>query len=596
MTIYKSKFRILLGTVLLFFVLAWGATAVSTQAADSMWEVKYWNNKDLSGDPVLQRTESNLNYDWGNGSPASGIVNRDNFSARWKRNVYFPAGSYRFTATMDDGMRVWVDNVLIIESWWDSQMHSMSNDIYLNAGDHEVKVKYYEAGGGAIARLSWAPVGGPAPVPIANWKGEYFNNMSLSGSPVLVRDDATINFNWGGGAPAWNVVASDQFSVRWTRNQTFEPGRYRFTVIADDGARLWVNGQLLVNQWHDSNSGTYFAEIDLSGGAVPLQMEYYENVGGAVARLGWEKLSGSGSTKWRGEYFNNKNLSGSPVLVRDDANVNFNWGSGSPASGVVNADHFSVRWTRSLRFTPGRYRFTVTSDDGVRVWVNNQQIINAWTDHTSQTFNGEIDLSGGSVPVRVEYYENTGGARVSLSWAPVTAVPQPPSPPSPTTGTGVVQSARLNIRYGPGLQYGVITQLMQNQTVTLAGYRSADGNWVMIHWNSGTAWVSALPAYLWTSVPVSNLPVWQGTVPNIGGPTAGPTGRVAYVYYLNVRTGPGTTDSIIKAVPSGTVVTLLGRNAASAWAKVQLADGTVGWMSANYLVKSVPMSSLPIVN
>jgi uncharacterized protein YraI len=458
-----------------------------------------------------------------------------------------------------------------------------------------VKVKYYQAGGQGVAKLFWTAVGGTAPVPIANWKGEYFNNTSLSGSPVLVRDDANINFDWGIGSPAWNVVAADQFSARWTRTLSLQPGRYRFTAIADDGVRLWVNGQLVVDQWHDSLSGTYFAEVDLPGGSAAMQMEYFENMGGAVAQLGWQRLGG-GINNWRGEYFNNKNLSGSPVLVRDDANVNFNWGNGSPASSTVNADNFSVRWTRSLSFNPGRYRFTINSDDGARLWVNNQQIINAWHDHQPQTFNGEIDLSGGSVPLRVEYYENSGGARVSLTWVQVTAVPQPPVTPAPTSGTGVVQAGRLNVRYGPGLQYGVITQLTRGQTVTLAGYRSADSNWVMINWNGSTAWVSGHPAYLSLSVPGSSLPVWQGTVPGTGGPTTGATATVANVYYLNIRTGPGTQFSIIKAMPAGSVVTLLGRNTGSTWAKVRLTDGTIGWMSASYLMPSVPMSSLPIAN
>jgi len=70
-----------------------------------------------------------------------------------------------------------------------------------------------------------------------------------------------------------------------------------------------------------------------------------------------------------------------------------------------------------------------------------------------------------------------------------------------------VQAGRLNVRYGPGLQYGVITQLTRGQTVTLAGYRSADSNWVMINWNGSTAWVSGHPAYLSLSVPVSSLPI-----------------------------------------------------------------------------------------
>ncbi len=574
-----------------------GQTAV-TRAADNNWQAKYWSNKTLSGDPVVIRTESSINFDWGAGTPDQ-LLNKDAFSARWKRSVNFTPGTYRFTATMDDGMRVWVDGVLIIDSWWDSQVHSLSHDIYLNGGDHEIKVEYYEAGGGAIAKLNWTAVGG-SPNTFANWKGEYFNNTSLSGQPVLVRDDADINFNWGTGAPEWNVVASDYFSARWTRSVNFAPGRYQFTVIADDGVRFWTNGQLLVDKWVDSNSGTYFAEVDLPGGPVPLQMEFYENVGSAVAKLSWMRLGGSVAiTNWRGEYFNNKNLSGNPALTRDDSQVNFNWGDGSPAYGTVNSDNFSVRWTRNLNFSNGRYRFTVTSDDGVRVWANNQVIIDGWYDHSPQTFTGEIDLPSGMIPIRVEYYDATGGAQVQLSWMTVSTVPLPqptvPAPaPVPSVGIGTVVSPLLNVRTGPGTQYPVLQVLARGQVVNLTGYRSADANWVRINWNGGSAWVSGRPAYLYTTANIANMPVWQGSVPNTGGPTTGPTATVANVYYLNLRTGPGTTYSVIKAVPSGSVVTLLGRSSASTWAKVQLLDGSVGWMSAKYLTGSTPIITLPL--
>jgi uncharacterized protein YraI len=266
---------------------------------------------------------------------------------------------------------------------------------------------------------------------------------------------------------------------------------------------------------------------------------------------------------------------------------------------MVFGDGFSARWTRSHYFNAGRYRFTANTDDGVRVWVNNQQIINAWYDHGPEAHSGEIDLPSGTAQLKVEYYENSGGAQAQLTWTQVQSVPQPPVPPASGQGTGVVQSALLNVRYGPGLQYGIITQLVRSQNVTLAGYRSAVGTWVMINWDNGTAWVSGLPGYLWTSVPVSNLPVWQGTVPNTGGPTtpvtSEPTGTVTAAA-LNVRTGPGTTYNILKAMPRGTVVTLLGRNSAATWAKVRLADGTVGWMSGYYLIESVPIGTLPIVS
>ena len=359
-------------------------------AADASWQATYWNNKTLTGTAVLQRNEAELNHDWVDGSPDP-LVNVDNFSARWTRSINFPASSaYRFTATMDDGMRVYVNNVLIIDSWWDSQVHSLSADVYLTAGDHTVKVEYYDAGGKAVAKLSWVPVGGTAPVPIANWKGEYFNNTSLTGSPVLVRDDASINFDWGVGSPAATVVA-DNFSARWTRTQSFDAGRYRFVAQVDDGVRLWVNNQLIINQWVNGNT-TYTAEIDLPSGNVPIQMEYFESVGGAIARLSWIKLSGSGD--WTGQYFNNTTLTGTPVLTRNDSQINFNWGSGSPATGI-NSDNFSVRWTRIMNFAAGRYRFTATSDDGVRVWVNGQLVVNGLSNHPPQTFTGDIDLPNG---------------------------------------------------------------------------------------------------------------------------------------------------------------------------------------------------------
>ena len=560
-------------------------------AADNSWQATYWNNKTLSGTAVLQRNESELNHDWGDGAPDA-TIDKDLFSARWTRSINFPTSSaYRFTATMDDGMRVYVDNVLIIDSWWDSQVHSLSADVYLNAGDHAVKVEYYEAGGDAVAKLAWTAVGGTAPVPIANWKGEYFNNTSLTGNPVLVRDDANINFDWGVGSPAATVVA-DQFSARWTRSLNFDAGRYRFIIQVDDGARLWVNNQLLINQWVNGNT-TYSAEIDLPSGSVPIQMEYFENVGGAVAKLSWVKLSGSGD--WTGQYFNNKTLSGSPVLTRNDSQINFNWGSSSPATGI-NSDNFSVRWNRSLNFAAGRYRFTATSDDGVRMWVNGQLVINGWTDHTPQTFSGEIDLPNGSVPLQVEYYESTGGAQVQISWTTVTTTPAPtPTPsPSPTVGTGTVVSSYLNVRTGPGIQYSIITTLVKNQTVNLTGYRSADANWVQITMPNGTkAWVSGKSYYLQTNVNIANMPVWQGTAPT-PAPSSG-TGNITNAYYVNLRTGPGVSYPVITAVPSGTNVTLLGRNSSTTWLKMRLPNGTIGWMNAYYVSNSAAFASLPVL-
>ena len=103
--VMTKKFLFISLLLLVSFLILIGVGPVS---ADSPWTAKYWNNKTMSGDPVLVRQESEINYDWGTSAPPG--VAENQFSARWTKTLNVPQGDYRFTATMDDGMRVWVDN------------------------------------------------------------------------------------------------------------------------------------------------------------------------------------------------------------------------------------------------------------------------------------------------------------------------------------------------------------------------------------------------------------------------------------------------------------------------------------------------------
>ena len=257
---------------------------------------------------------------------------------------------------------------------------------------------------------------GDCPTTISDWKGEYWNNRTLSGNPILCRNDGSVDFDWGGGGPG-SGVPDDNFSARWTRNWDFTQGRYRFHLRGDDGIRLWVDGNLIIDQWKDQSSTEYTADIDLSGGSHSLKVEYYENGGGATVALWWDSLSSNCPTisDWKGEYWNNRTLSGNPILCRNDGSVDFDWGDGGPGNGVPN-DNFSARWTRNWDFTQGRYRFHLRGDDGIRLWVDGNLIIDQWKDQPSTEYTADIDLSGGSHSLKVEYYENGGGASVALWW------------------------------------------------------------------------------------------------------------------------------------------------------------------------------------
>jgi hypothetical protein len=310
------------------------AQGPAPQHSDPAWQAAYFNNMTLAGSPVLQRTEANIDYNWGVGSPDPS-VNGDGFSARWSRYLDL-SGTYRFTTTSDDGLRVYVNGRLLINEWTDHAPKTVSADITLPSGHHMVVVEFYENAGGAVASVSWAPV-----AVINNWRGEYFNNTGLSGSPALVRDDAKINFLWGSGSPASGVVNSDQFSVRWTRSPNLDAGRYRFTMTIDDGGRLWVNGHLLIDAWRDQAARTYTGDIYLAGGAIPIKMEYYENMGNATAQLSWARTDGDPG-----------------AVIVDDGGPGFTKG-GSPTGWHSVAEGYGghLLWTKNNDYARPNYNW-----------------------------------------------------------------------------------------------------------------------------------------------------------------------------------------------------------------------------------------------
>lgn len=385
--------------------------ALAQGFSSPIWQASYWNNTSLSGPPVLQRHENSIDYNWGTGSPGPD-VNDDDFSARWVGYIDFSLATYRFAATSDDGIRVWVDGDLIIDKWYDHPVQTFTGDKSLGAGRHQIVVEYYEAKSGAIIRLWWAP----APPPDGhNWRGEYYNNTSLSGEPVLVREDPAIGFNWADVSPGPGVNA-DKFSVRWTQSIYFQPGSYRFEMTVDDGARLWVNGRRLIDAWQVQSPRTYTAEIYLPGGYTPVKMEYFDNLLGAVAHLSWSPAPAR-TDFWRAEYYRGTTLNGAPVLVRSEADINYNWGESSPAPALLGVDRFSARWQRTLNLPAGTYHFNMTVDDGGRLWLDGRLLIDAWQVQSPRTYTADVYLPGQSVTVRMEYFENTGGAVARLRWS-----------------------------------------------------------------------------------------------------------------------------------------------------------------------------------
>jgi uncharacterized protein YraI len=476
-----------------------------------------------------------------------------------------------------------------------------------------------------------------------NWTGNYFNNRDLVGLPAVTRVDPVLVFNWGPYSPVPGI-ASTNWSARWTTVQYLNAGTYRFTITADDGVRAYVDGQIILDQWHDEVATTYNVDVQVASGNHILQVDYYQGNGDSSLSVTWNLLQ-SASTSWLAQYYNNPNLIGAPVLTRYENQIDYNWGYGSP-DPLIPTVYFSARWTATVPFNAGTYRFNLSGDDGVRLYIDNILVIDQWHGESLTLYSIDVALSSGLHTLRVEYFQNTERAEVHFAYS--LAVGPPPYPGSDTDrwfgeyysnpnltgspaythddGTGAINFQIGNDWPAPGFQHDSFSVRWTRQTcfpgqpysftVTADdGVRFYIDTTLVID-----AWKVQSPTTYTKSVDLTQgchllrleyfqdhlggqiLLTWNppnGQIPPYGGGAGtSPSGVYASVntYALNVRTGPGTSFDILTQVLRGTTFSVIARNADNSW--VQIMDNGIGvaWVSAFYVTFNGNVAGLPVAN
>jgi alpha-glucosidase (family GH31 glycosyl hydrolase) len=132
-------------------------------------------------------------------------------------------------------------------------------------------------------------------------EGAYFDNIDLEGNPTMTRVDSRVAFDWSDKSPSPAIKLTD-YSVRWTGKvgPVPETGEYDLVVRADDGVRLWINGEKVIDAWVPQDDVAQTAKVKLEQGkSYEVKLEYFQGSGHAICQFGWRKPSESKSVVTR---------------------------------------------------------------------------------------------------------------------------------------------------------------------------------------------------------------------------------------------------------------------------------------------------------
>ena len=440
----------------------------------------YYNNVSLTGNPAFVRTDGQINFDWGKGSPDPSLAPGD-FSVRWTGTFALAAGAYTFSATISDGIRIYLDGSLVLDRWFDQPSTMYSASATVSAGNHVITVEYYDYYALGTARVSWqnnAP-GASAPVisafsatpstvaagqsSLLSWTvsgatslaidqgvGDVTDRGSASVTPAAttaytltasnaagsVTASVSVTANAEGpadtqppSAPTLVSAASinaSEVDLTWLPSQD-NTGVAGYKVFRDNSALTTLPPTALT--WADTTvkaSSTYtytISAFDQTGNVSAMSNPVSANTPGAQPPSGNCPAPATGA--FTGCYYNNMTLSGDPVFVRTDPQIDFYWGNGSP-DATLPPLNFSARWQGNFVFAGGSYLFNAIASDGMRLYIDGALTINAWRDQSPNQYRAPVTLSAGNHLVVVEYYEHLGGATAQVWWqntAPATPGP-----------------------------------------------------------------------------------------------------------------------------------------------------------------------------
>jgi hypothetical protein len=366
---------------------------------------------------------------------------------------------------------------------WSPAVRAVSHDVYLGDNFDDVN----DGAGGTFRGNQ------PATFFVAGFPGYPYPDGLVPGTTYYWRIDevnqADPTSPWKGDVWSFTIPSDEAHNPNPPDGSKFVAVDTTLNWTAGFGAKL-----------HYVYFGTDFDIVNNAVGGLPQGTASYKPAGPLVAETTyywrvdefdaaktykgdvWSFTTAKTGGGVKGQYYKGMDFN-TLVLTRVDPQINFNWGDPGGPDPVVGDDLFSARWTGEVEaaFTE-TYTFYTNSDDGVRLWIGGQQLVDNWTDHGTTENSGKIDLvAGNTYSLQMEYYENTGGAVAELRWSsprtPKQLIPQAAlSPPikasGPNPGNGATGTSLTPVlTWNPGdfaasheVYFGMDAEAVRNAT------------------------------------------------------------------------------------------------------------------------------------
>ena len=364
----------------------------------------------------------------------------------------------------------------------------------------------------------------------SKWRGEFFANRWLAGPAVFVQETDDLDMDWGYDSPGPGVP-SDDFSSRWQKYVWFDGGEYEFTVFADDGVRLWVDDNLVVDQWHDDQRGTFYGTVNLSQGYHKVVVEQYDAGGMAALKVLWHLP--------RDSYEPDDTCAQAHIIT-----VN------GPAQGHNFHDASDVDWVKfsardGYRYTIETSNLESNADTVIALYEPNCSTLIAEDDNSGPGLGSKIVWNAYSdqeayVKVYPKSSANTGNnSGYYLSVTAVQFATNTPTPTSTPTPTATPTPTQTPVPYGTvnGVVFwdknenyvndtgdegvpGAYLQISRNGQVVASTISGDDGSYSFTHLSAGTYVLRITPpdTYLPESFDRTAVVVTEGSVATVDFP------------------------------------------------------------------------------